>query len=333
MGYVRPPCVAVTGPSKVGGFDAVARGVAHQRRSHKEIVGIKMPARPVVVVVIAELRCITFPKGILAEKVGDEHDLVPELAAIQFTVRVFLQHVEAGGVELITIASVIAEEPDSQVNVTEDEPSEIADEGLDARANGGRIEIGTFTLSAAAPAQERQKSGCISQPNLGKRILEGNIAVGSRVAAAYINVDDTVFLSVEIIEVEVRRYVDSIVDWLKSRVSVTVVQRETNVLPEKELTASAEEFGAVGILTADVTRNRQTPRVDKSLAFGSYVEKIMLAEERVITLPDVLAIRIQTPSFFEPRIVREADAPAVGNRNEIRGGLGGARDARCAGIA
>ena len=93
---------------------------------------------------------------------------------------------------------------------------------------------------------------------------------------------------------------------------MTVVQGQDEVLPEEELSAAAEKLGAAGVLAAHVAWYRQAARIDCGLALGGNVQKVMLTEKWVVSFPDVLTVWVETPSLLEPRIIREADAPAVG---------------------
>src|SRR4030095_9806500 len=214
--------------------------ISDERGPDQEIILVEVPAWPVVVEMKAELAGVAAPQGVLPEQVRYDHRLVARVARIQFTVGVLLQHVEVGRVKLIAIVQCIAEEPCTQIDIVKDEAAKIADERLNAGTNRSRVEVRALAALAVASAQKRNSRGVVAEPNLGERVLQGDVSVQSVGPASRIDVDDAILLSVEVIDVEVRRYVNSPVDRLEGGVPVKELERHREVLSEEGLCSSAE---------------------------------------------------------------------------------------------
>src|SRR5262245_34861231 len=160
-----------------------------------------MPVGPVPVVVKTELGRVALPLRVLPEKVGDEDRLVSETQRVQLAVRVFFQRLKPGDIELIAVVSVIAEKPDSQIGVAEDEAAEIADERLHARSDRSRIEVRAVMACASAPAKEAEHSGSVAKTDLAEEGLQRDVRVGPRIAPGGINIDDATSLGAQVIDV------------------------------------------------------------------------------------------------------------------------------------
>src|SRR5215467_3778712 len=103
------------------------------------MIGVVLERRVVFVVMKTGLNRIAAGKKILAIDVGDHHLLAAELHAIEPAVGVLFEHREISRVVLIAVRIEVAEDAQAGFLVKEDEASEIAVEGLDARASRNRI--------------------------------------------------------------------------------------------------------------------------------------------------------------------------------------------------
>src|SRR5215475_1216592 len=131
-----------------------------------------MPVGSILVVVKTELRRVALPLRVLPEKVGDEDRLVSEMWRVQLAICVFFQQLKPGNVELIAVVSLIAEKPDSQIGVAEDEAAEIADERLYARSARSQIEARAILACPPPPAKEAEHSGRVAKTDLAEEGLQ-----------------------------------------------------------------------------------------------------------------------------------------------------------------
>src|SRR5882724_1956236 len=210
----------IAGPTKIVSFYSVQPHIADQCGPHEKIILVEVTGWPVVVVMKAELRCVSVVPGVLSKEIRYKHGLVAEVRRVQFAVGVLLEHIEVRRIELISVVRIVAEQTNAEVCVAEDEPPEVADERLYAGSNCGRVEIRILPVVGSPTGQKRKDSGCVAQPDLAKGILQCNVAVGSRIASAKVHVDDPVFLSVEIVDVKNRRDVNAPIHGLERYVAV-----------------------------------------------------------------------------------------------------------------
>src|SRR5712691_2586412 len=236
----------VAGPTEIVGFYSMQPHIADQRGPYKKIILVEVACWAVVIVMKAELRRVPMVSSVLSKEVRDEHGLVAEVRRVQLAVGVLLEHIEVRHVELISVVRIVAEQTNAEVCVAEDEPPEVADERLYAGSNCGRVEIRVLPIVGSPTGEKRKDSGCVAKPDLAKGILQRNVAVGSRISSPKVNVDDPVFLSVEIVDVKNRCDVNSPIDGLERYVAVKQLECENEILIEEELTAPAEELFAVG---------------------------------------------------------------------------------------
>src|SRR4029077_1965397 len=138
----------------------------------------------VFVVVYAELPRIPLEEEILPVEIGDDDFLVSQRERVQPAISIFFQEVEVSNVVLIEIGFQVAEKSDAGLFVHENEPTEIAVEPLDARANGNEIIVRAEVVDL----------------HLRKRLLQSKMRIEARGAGANIDVDDTEFSHVEIVE-------------------------------------------------------------------------------------------------------------------------------------
>src|SRR5262249_19655412 len=96
------------------------------------------------------------------------------------------------------------------------------------------------------------------------------------------------------------------------------VERKYEVLVGIDEPATPEEFGAVGILSADVAWTRQPLHIGLGLAGGSNYQKVVLAQNRVIAFEYVLPVRVYQPAVNIPWVLRKSDPPSIGSCEVIR---------------
>src|SRR5262249_38423728 len=237
---------------------------------------------------------------------------------VQLTVGLFFEHVEIGKVVLPPVRRDVAEHPHAKVRVAEDEAAEIAGELLNAHAHRARIEERGAPLLTPFAAQERQYFCRIAQTPFGKHLLDGVEAVQTRFAFAHINVDDAIFTRSQEIDVRDAGDLKPPVNRFERSVAFEEIEREDEVLVENLLAPTTEKFQAAGTIAADVLRHRQPAHVKRAFTRQREVHKNAVADDRVVTFQDVLAVWVEDVAFAETRVFRGADAPAVPDHTEIR---------------
>src|SRR6185436_5552784 len=178
--------VAVARQTEVVRPDLVLPGGADRRGPRQEVVLVELERRIVLVVVEAGLNGVAQLEKILTIQVGDEHLLLARFQAVQGAVSVLLQHVEVGQVIDIAVGLEVAEDAEAGLLIVEDEPAEIAIEGLDAGAHRNEI------VGAAQ----------ILQLEFEKRLLQADVRIDSTGALADVDVDDSVFTDLQVVDVE-----------------------------------------------------------------------------------------------------------------------------------
>ena len=140
--------VAIPGPAEVTGIHSVPLKVPYRIWTHQEAVLVELERGGVVVVVETDLRRVAREKEVLAVVVGEEQVLAAVIERVKCRVRVFLPLTKIDEVELIAVRESRAEEPDTAVNVGEQEPAEVADKWLSAGLAEDeviiRTEVGKF---------------------------------------------------------------------------------------------------------------------------------------------------------------------------------------------
>ena len=140
-------------------------------------------------VVDAELLRVAVDEEVLPVEVGDGDLLIAELQRVQAGVGVFLQPVEDGQVVLVAIGGVVAEDAHAEVRVVEDEAAEVAVERLRADADGDEVVV-------------RRE---VAQLPFVEELLQREVAVGARRAAADVGLDEAVLAQMDVVEVADQR--------------------------------------------------------------------------------------------------------------------------------
>src|SRR5262249_24405667 len=159
---------------------------------------------------------------------------------------------------------VIAVKPDAKVCVAENESAKIADERLYARSDRSRIEVRPV-LPPFTATEEPEDFGRVSMANLAEGRLQRDLRFGSRQTSGRVNIDDATPLDAQVVDVDLRRDVDSPVSRFEGGVAVRQVERECEILTEGDLLTLAEQVSGRGPLR--VNRTWQPPRVYQRLAF------------------------------------------------------------------
>ena len=106
-----------------------------------EIVLVVVSLPTIKVGVKAQLCGVAPGKEVLAENVRDEDLLIAPVKLIQVRVGVLFEHVESDQIVLPEIVVVVPEDAGAKIRVIKNEPSEIADERLNAEPGGNEIVI------------------------------------------------------------------------------------------------------------------------------------------------------------------------------------------------
>src|SRR5205085_109092 len=111
------------------------------------------------------------------------------------------------------------------------------------------------------------------------------------------------------------------------RVALEELEGQDPILVEQDLVARAEELELPGIGGADVAADGDPAELEQAVADGRDREEILLPEDRVVTLDDVLVVRVP-PVAPGVRVVLdrtlvaipvgEPETPPVGDRHEVR---------------
>src|SRR5260370_12678604 len=150
------------------------------------------------------------------------------------------------------------------------------------------------------------------------------MGVQPRVSFAYVDVDDAVFLRVEVIDIDLGSELDAPVDGAEGGVPVKQIEREGKILAHEILAEASEELAAVGALRAEAAGDRKAARVEERVAGESDVEKSLVADDRVVAfelvaiewiVPVALDVRIFA-LLFVPAIVRKFGTPAICDHGE-----------------
>ena len=209
---------------------------------------------------------------------------------------------------MVAIVIQVAEDAQAGLLVGKNEAAEIAVEGLDSGARGDEIVV----------AAE------IGQLDFDERFLQSNVAVEPRVSFAHVDVDDAVFLHVEVVDVDLGRDLDAPVDRPERCVAVKQIKRKRQVLAHKKLPKASEELLAAGVLGTEAARNRDAPAIRESIADERKIEKGLISDDGVVALELVLIERI-VPVTFHVRIlalfvvapiIREIVGPTIRNHVE-----------------
>src|ERR1051325_1029714 len=134
--------MTITAKPQIANLDRVRPDVANQRRSHQKPVAIEFNAASIVVVVKTSLDRVTLAYEILAKDVCDVNILGAGVEAIQAAVRIFLEHREVRGVELITIVVESAKHARAEIVVGKNKPAEVGNKRLNPGAHRNEIVIG-----------------------------------------------------------------------------------------------------------------------------------------------------------------------------------------------
>src|SRR5215469_497029 len=151
---------------------------------------------------------------------------MPPVKCVQSAIRVLLQHLKIRNVVLPAIRFQIPENAQSRLFIGKKEPAKITRELLNTRAHGNKIVIRTQVRDFV----------------FRKKFLHSNVRVISRRSCAHVDVRNSQFLRVEIIDVELGSKANSPIHRLETRVAVKQVKRKTEILIQEALLAFAEKF-------------------------------------------------------------------------------------------
>src|SRR5262249_32478830 len=168
----EPAQMSVSGPTQIRCLYPVRREVSDQRWSNEKPILVEVTARPIVVVMKAELRGVSPLQSVLPEEVCYEHRLIAKVRRVRLAVFVLLEHVEVSGVELISVVAVVAKRPDPKIGVAEYEPSKVAYERLDSYAYRRRIEVCILSVVRPASLQKRKDSRRVAESDFAEGLLK-----------------------------------------------------------------------------------------------------------------------------------------------------------------
>src|SRR5512143_2008267 len=322
VGDVIEADMTVPCPTEIPGLNSVPRNITHRRRPDKKRILVEVSAGLGVVIVNAELSRVAFPLGVLPENVKDEYSLIPEIeladASIQFAIGVLLKQVEVSCVEVVAVARELSKQPRAKIKIIENEATKIAVELLYTSPQKCRVVERALSILASLSAQERQPLCRMAQFHFAEQLLKPDLAVRSARLPANVDVDYSIFLGVQIVDVEVGRKPKPPVDRLEHRVAIEELDREGEILTEELVGSAPKELGAVGPRAGDVAWKRQPSRDEQSVAFKVEHQEILLFEDRIVALENILPIRVVPLPTFKPWIVRWKTNPlAIRSRHKV----------------
>src|SRR5260370_31056341 len=153
-------------------------------------------------------------------------------------------------VVLVEVVVQVSEDAEAGFLIGENESAEIAVEGLYTGARGDKIVVVTQVL----------------QLHLDECLLQTEMRIQPRVALAYVDVDDAVFLGMDVVDVYLGREFNSPVHWPERGVAVEEVEGKGQVLAHEVLAKSSEKLLAIGTLGTKTAGNRQSPAIDEGVA-------------------------------------------------------------------
>ncbi len=210
MREIYRPDVAIAGPTDVRGMNAVRlnhttrKHFANGRRAHEKTVVVVVDGGIVFVVVNAQLRGVTLEQKILAKHIGDDHLLIAQGHRIQAAVGILFEEIKIRDVILPPIRIEIAEDADAWLFFHKQETAEVAIKTLNAGAHGDKVVIWAdiFDLEFA------------------EGFLQTDVCVETRGAFGHVDVDDSAFLDVEIIQTDSRSDSDAPIDGTKRSIAM-----------------------------------------------------------------------------------------------------------------
>src|SRR2546421_7733540 len=211
-----------------------------------------MPAVVVEVGEKRELTGITFPNQILPENVRGINLLRTSREFVEVGIRVFLEHVEPGNVVLPAVIVVIAENPDAEIGVVENETAEIADERLNAGAQGNEIVV----------------VGKIAQMEFAERFLQRPEFFFARRAVLRIRIHHIPLLDVEIVVIVNAEHAHGPIDRLERGLALEKIDTDREIVRPEILLAPSEKLGAVRQRSAHAAWRRKFARFELEKILG-----------------------------------------------------------------
>src|SRR5207244_88227 len=169
-----------------------------------------------------------------------------------------------------------AEEPHARLLVAEDESAKIAGEALNAHADAGEI--------VERLARE--------QPLFEVHLLHADVGVGAADALLHVDADETVLARQHVVDVELRRDLDFVLDGLESGAAAEVLGADTEILLRDELAAASEEGELAGIGGALIRRHGDAVKLERGVTRTGEGEKETPAENRKVALDSVAVERV-----------------------------------------
>ncbi len=321
MGQIERADVAVAVPAEPHRVHGLLVEGPDGGRADEEAIHVEVLVAAVVEDVQVEHQGVPGPDEVLNEVVHDAEVLLARIEQpVQPAIRVFLERTEVGGVELMPIGAQVAEQAEAELVVAEDEAAKVAGERLNARAGRQEVVMGAE----------------IAQVVLDEELLKTHVAVETRGALAHVDVHDAGFLRVQVVEVEHRGDPELPVPRLECGVALEELQRQDEILIEKDLVARPEELGLTAIGRADVAGKRDPTQLEQTVADGRDVQEVALPDDRVVALQHVLVVGVPPASLDIRRLQRalvavpvgESQSPAVQDRHEVGAGPRRARAGR-----
>src|SRR5207244_2962061 len=193
------------------------------------------PVRVVVLTFVIEISQkrqfvrVSLPNYILPENVGCINLLRTPAELVEIGIGVLLQHVESGDVVLPAVVVVIAENTNTEIGVVENEAAEIADERLNAGANGNEIVV------------VRQ----IAQVNFAECFLERIEFLFACGAILRIWIHHVPLFYVEVVMIVNAKHSQRPIDRLERGFAFEKIDPDRKIVRVKQLIAPSEELGAI----------------------------------------------------------------------------------------
>src|SRR5213075_2344686 len=255
-------------------------------------------------------------------------------------------HVERDEVVLPAVVVVVAEEPDAEVRIVENESAEIAHERLDPETRREEVvvvrqvaemdfaerfleRVKIFASRRVARAFEIVRQRREAGPESGKRIAEdgenGYRRHGCEPGSTRIGIDRVIFRHPNVVVVRHEEEPQRPDHRLERRLAFEQVDADREIVREKELLASPEKLGAVRPRRANAARDRKLARFELKEIVQSEIEKNVLTDNRRVAFE--LALKVRVPEAKPAGLVRsfiarigvalpaaEPDEPAIRHR-------------------
>src|SRR5438105_5499716 len=193
-----------------------------------------------------ELAGVTFPNQILPENVRGINLLRTSREFVEIRIGVFLKHVEPGDVVLPAVVVVIAENPDAEVRIVENETAEIAHERLNAGTKGNEI------IVVRQIAQVEFAEGFLQRPEFffaGRAVLR-------------IWIHHVPLLHLEVVVIVNAEHAHGPIDRLERGLALEKIDTDREIVRPEILLAPSEKLGAVRQRSAHPAWRRKFARFE-----------------------------------------------------------------------